>query len=305
MTSRLARPPCVTLLTVLAALAQQDGGVRRSPLPVALTALALLPTAAAGQVTSAAEPNSTAAASRLTLGVDATSQPFGSRVPNALVLLLDRGFEVDLATPSICGDSPGQGGGCAPSSQVASGTAAVETSFAGGPPEQVNARIEVFRAQTPPTNAPADTLAGLIAIIDAGPGSRSHSEGFVRRVNDGPFGYEVRFDALAKPLTPFGTTVRLKRFDLDISASWRSPVTVTRTVKCKRSSRSRSCKPRSSCKRGRKCARYRKVRETRMVQHNLLHNPAQCNGTWASRTIATFDDGTSAIADAPIACTSR
>ena len=272
--------------------------MRHSPLPVALIALCLLPTAAAAQVTSAAEPNSTSSASRLKLGVDGTAPPFGGRVPTSLRLLLDRGFALDLATPDICGDSAGRSnGGCPQYSQVAAGTAVVETSFLGGPATEATAKIDVYRSET----TPAGALAGLLAIIDHD-GVRAASDGVVRAVDDGPFGYEVRFDELATP-SSFGTAVRLKRFDVDISATWRQPVTVARSVKCRQGSKSRSCKQRPDCTRGRRCARYRTVRETRLVQHHLLRNPAQCSGAWSSRTIAAFADGTSATVDAPIACT--
>ena len=273
--------------------------VRRPPLPLALVALALFPTGAAAQVTSVAEPNLTSSASRLKLGVDGTAPAFGSRVPTSLRLLLDRGFGLDLATPAICGLSAGRYGGCPQYSQVAAGSAVVETSTLGGPPTEATAKIDVYRTES----TPAGALAGLMAIIDHD-GVRADSEGAVLAVDDGPFGYEVRFDELATP-SAFGTSVRLKRFDIDISAIWRRPVTVTRSVKCKRGAKSRSCKRRPSCKRGGRCARYRVVSETRSAQHSLLRNPEACGGTWALRTVATFGDGTATTVDAPIACATR
>lgn len=271
------------------------------PLLLALLAGALIPSPATAQVTSAAEPNSPASASRIKLGVDGAASAFGGRVPTGIALLLDRGFQVDLATPAVCGYSAGQGGGCPARSQVAAGSALVETSTLGGPATEVRAVIDVFRAERPGTGQPADILAPLLAVIRT-EDRKSYSEGYVRRTDQAPFGYEVRFDQLSTPGAPLGTTVRLKRFDLDLGAAWTEPVTVTRKVRCKQSSRSRSCKKRAGCKAGKRCARYRTVRETRLEQHNLLRNPERCTGTWGARTVATFADGSTATLDAPIAC---
>ena len=258
---------------------------------VRLLALTIsLSLACAGAASAASQlraiPDTTTTGTHLHLFTDAAE--LGGRMPSGLSLRIARGFVVNTrAVPGRCTDDQATKAACPIEARVARGAAMVEASTLTGS-QEYRARIDVFL-----TDARQGDFAGVIVTVEVQNDRRS-ARGRVIALPEPPFGYEVRFDSFPTPELPPGVTLKLKSFELDTGGELEEK----RVVRCAK--RSKTCRPKPGCRstRTRRCKLYR----TKIVRRHLLTTPASCSGSWPAQAEARFEDGTTAIIDAPIPC---
>ena len=241
------------------------------PRAVVLSLFLLLLTAApaAAQNTAVVTPDLTNAGSHMRLTLDGAAEPVNGRVPRGLILASERGFRFDAkAVKGRCELEEAQTASCPPDSQVGTGFADVTATSPTFGSFDVRATIESFLA---PRRSKKER-AGVIVTLNV-LGTVTAARGYVDAPAKGAYGLRVVFDEL--PPTPPGFQVTLKRFEVEFGAE-------------------------------RKVWERRRKKRVR-VRRTMLRNPRTCDAdnAWLGRATLRFDDGSTGVIDAPIACRRR
>ena len=219
---------------------------------------------AAAQATATATPNKVGKGTKLHIELDATQPPVSGRIPTSTTLSAQAGYRFNGKAVAARCTLEQAQQDACP---VKSGIGtAVVTAEYGGMTFPVPLRLYLAKPQQAGDLAAFEAVATLL-------GSTYAAEGRIVRTTTAPFGLQVILP------TPGG----LGSFPATFKA-FKADVGVSRTVKVKKG-------------RGKK-------RRTVRVRHNLITNPKTCTGTWASQAAFTFEDGSTATVDAPIACVS-
>jgi hypothetical protein len=199
----------------------------------------------------------------------------GQQVPQAIVADFQPGFGFDPdAVAERCSPGQASGGACPEASRIGSGQAVVTASgpFLAPGGQDFTATIDLFLA--PPVQT--GDLAGVVLQVSVPNMGRRSLTGRILRLPPGPFGTELRFEGLDQAgQAPPGYSATLKQLDVTVGAH-RS---VTTTRKVRRRVRTRH---------GRRRTRTRTVRHT--VAHDLITNPATCDGAWEGRLTVHYSD---------------
>jgi hypothetical protein len=261
---------------------------------IALIAAAGAAPAASADVTVTLSPNVAGKPSTVTVDASGTDPDFNGRIPQSVILAIQRGFVFDRrAVAALCSAQQAQSLSCPESSRIGSGSATVTASGAlvPGGSQDYTAQIDIFAA-APST---AGDLADIVIEVST-PGGKVGGKGRLVPIATGTFGYEVRFDNLPSPgqSLPPGVTVTLKR--LQVTVGVHRTVTSTKIVK-------KRVKVKRRRRHGR---RYRIVRRKVTIRrsYNLITNPSTCAGTWAAQLRVRFSDGQELVRDRQTACIS-
>jgi hypothetical protein len=235
----------------------------------------------------ALEPAAPSLPATLRVVADGSGAGIAGRLPRSVVLAIQRGFKLDpAAVAALCRPDQAAASACADDSRVGAGSAAVTANTAFGPMD-VAAQIRAFLAPPP---APGD-LAGMVITVSA-LGRRQSSIGRITPLAAGPFGYEVRFEALDQAVEPpEGVTITFKRLELALAAS---RVESRKVVRRKR--------VRYRDRRGRRRTKVVRRRVVRKISHAFITTPAACAGSWTARGTVGFADGSSLERDLSVAC---
>jgi hypothetical protein len=248
--------------------------MRRRFLPLLLVAIALaiagIAPAQTPGLTITLDPNLAGRPSTLVIEADGQSGQSDGRVPKSAVLSVQRGFRLDpRARAARCSPQRAKDFNCPKASRIGGGEAVVTASGAivPGGSQDFTAAIDLFLAPPARRN---DLAAVVVYVHEPTTGTRGASTGRLVPRGSGPYGYELRFDRLgAGQSPPPGVTIKLKHLELRVGA--RRVVT----------------------------------RAGRRTVHNLITNPAQCDGTWDGHGAVTFTDGSVSEAGLTVACRNR
>ena len=227
---------------------------------------------AAAQNSAVVTPDLARAGADMRLSLDGAQPPTNGRVPRGLILAAQRGFRFDAkAVKGRCTLEQAQRHECPADSRVGGGFADVTACSPLFGCFDIRAQISNFLAPREAKNE----LSGVIATLNV-MGTETAARGYVDAPATGAYGLRVVFDEL--PPTPGGFQVTLRRFEVEFGAE--RTITRTKRVRGKR----------------------RRVKE----RHVMLRNPRTCTtGSWLGRATLRFEDGSTGVIDAPIACRPR
>jgi hypothetical protein len=262
--------------------------VRARYLIATLVVCLALPAGAAaqtqGDVNVRLTPNAAGKASRLSLEVRGQAASYtGQELPRSASLFIARGFRIDpRARATRCSRREAGTLSCPKSSRIATGNAQGQVTFAGLGTSPFTASIEAFLA---PPRVRGD-IAGVVAVVRAVGEARSASGRLIPVAGPGEFGAELRFDDLNFPQPPAGTSARIDRLSLLVSAG-----RVVRKVKRIR----RRVRTRNG-------VRIRRLRVVKRKRYHLITNPRSCSGVWPYQLRVGFPSSPEQVRDGSVTC---
>lgn len=241
-------------------------GRRSLALGTVLAATMATDAAAQTAVTVKASPNRPDSAAHLI--VDAEGGSANQVVPEAITILVERGFRFDpRAVAQLCRPAQAEEDRCPPRSTIGHGNLVIKVD--GPVPDAVGSGVfpgEIAAFLGPPAQ-PGDAAALVMRLTIAN--RTIVSTGRIAPVFPGPLGIRLAFDPLPQPpALPPGYTSTMLRMHAEIGAS--------RTV------------------------RLRSKRK-RLARRHLIRTPRACSGSWAVQTLVRYPEGEDVL-DSEIAC---
>jgi len=279
----------------------------------ATAAPAAASTSAAPAGTAKLDPGTAGAGAHLLL--DAQGSAGGGfhrqEIPNGLAIGLQKGFAFDPnAVAGICSDDAANNDQCPPNAIIGTGSLDVfAEGYAFGPNGQnFTAQLTFYRANP---RQSGDPMGVVFSFKETSSGYHGASIGRLRPVDDGPLGWEIRWDKLPIPDLPPGLHFTLERLRANFGAGTATPPVRVQPKKkrrhrCRRvvkRTRSGHKKTGLVCRKKRK--KHRRSTHARAAQASgaLITNPGTCTGSWRVRLELDYPSGTEQRdADAP--CTS-
>ena len=218
---------------------------------------------ASAQATATATPNQAGKGTKLHTELDASQPPVSGRIPKETVLSIQSGYRFDGRAVAKR-CTAGQADQDKCPAKSAVGTATINATYNAFP---VSVPVRLYLAAPQQTGDVAGFFA-VAKILD----STYAAPGRLVRTTEAPFGLSVILPTPGGDGVSMVQGIQFQSFESDIGA--------TRTIT-----------------KGKK-------KHKRKVTYSLVTNPPTCDmGSWASRVVFTFGDGSTAALDAPIACT--
>ena len=212
------------------------------------------------------QPNLAGKPSTLVIEATGDSAQAGGGIPRSAQILVQRGFKVDPKSRAArCSEAQAEASACPEASRIGAGEVDGTASGAIVPGGSLDFTAEIGLFLAPRERS--QDLAGIVvAVREPTSGIQGSATGRIIPRRQGPFGYELRFDDLDSAAEPpAGVTIELKRLELRAEA-------------------------------------HRRVGgKTR----HLIRNPKSCDGSWRSRAVLRFTEGSPVSAALEAPCRAR
>lgn len=200
--------------------------------------------------------------------IDARGGSANQVVPEAITILVERGFRFDRrAVAKRCTPAQARADRCPAASRIGGGEVVIRVD--GPSPGAIGSGVfpgQIAAFLAPPAQ-PGD-WAGIVLRLDIA-GRTIVGSGSIAPVSPGPLGIRMAFDPLPQPpALPPGYTSTMLRM--------RAEIGVSRTVKVR-------------------------GKRKRVIRRHLIRTPPACAGSWAVQTLVRYPEGEDVL-DSTIAC---